>query len=130
MKRIKHLLPALLLCSFASFSAFAGQECGAGRITHIVEGHNNTEDLLIAIDYEVGGHPGGFLVQDRYIRFQKDVLSPDVFRGIKAIIYMAYSTDSYVFVKAQGAFACGGANYIRILKPGTPLDPPLPLPES
>jgi len=126
MKRLLLLVPALLLGSLFSLPAHATLECGAGKITHIKEGHNNTDDLLIAIDYSVGPFLGEWLVEERYIRFKKDSMSSDRFRGIKAIIYMAYSSDSFVFIKSFGA-GCGGANYIRILRPGTDLEPAAPV---
>ena len=110
------LLLAGLLFSILSTNANAGL-CGGGKITHIEEGGWNTNDFLIAIDYADEARPSGsWIHKNAYIRFQKDLIDPDRFRGIKAIAYLAFSTGASVRVWAHNA-SCGNATNLRISKP-------------
>ena len=110
----------LALCLAASTGAHAGGSCGAGKILSIKEGGWGSNHFMIKIDNSAENphsNVGGFF--NSHIRFLS-TLNEDRFKGIKALVYMAFSGNKTVRVWSSGD-NCGSADDITIYAAGQPL---------
>lgn len=95
-----------------STSAYAGGTCGKGKITEVMEGGWNSNDLMIKIDYTGGTSP--LATQAGYIRF-RDTLNAERLNGLRAVAYLALAGDKTVEALTHGA-NCADADQLSVLK--------------
>ena len=107
----------LLLISTLFFSvnqAFAGS-CGAGKVTQILAGGYNSDDLIIKIDYSANASTHNGTEYYGRIRFRKSRLSDSRLTMLQTLAISAFHTDTLVYVNSH-TNRCDDATEINIRK--------------
>ena len=107
-KRI--MLTALVLFSTQSFAG----SCGAGKVTRILVGAWNSDDLIIKIDYSesASSHTSNF---NGYIRYKKSQLGEYRSQALLSLALSAYHADEVIYTHSHSS-DCANANEISLRK--------------
>jgi hypothetical protein len=107
---------AVLIMGLSSFPALAGIYCGAGKITMIAEGYNNSNDFIIFIDKSVeAADATKNVTTNGMIAFPKSSLDLERFRGIKSLCLAAFLAGRNIRVISHSQ-DCFIADEVNLLK--------------
>ncbi|MEP0176632.1 MAG: hypothetical protein ABJH28_09250 [Paraglaciecola sp.] len=102
----------IILILMPVFGAQAGS-CGAGKITRILIGAYNLDDLILQIDYSEGTSSHAGSDYNGYIRYQKSQLGEYRSNMLLSLALSAYHSGSIIYTSSHNS-NCSAATEISL----------------